>query len=33
MVKFCMFIGLKPVLELGKCIVKAILKLASFRMQ
>jgi len=33
MVKFCMFIGLKTVLQLGKCIVKAILKLVSFRTQ
>jgi len=33
MVKFCMFTCLKPVLQLGKCLVKAILKLVSFRKQ
>ena len=29
MVKFCRFICLKPILQLGKCTVKAILKLVS----
>jgi hypothetical protein len=31
MVKFCTFICFKPILQFGKCIVKAILKMVSFR--
>jgi len=33
MVKFCIFICFKPVLQLGKCTVKAILRLVPFRTQ
>jgi hypothetical protein len=33
MVKFCMFICFKPILQLSKCTVKAILKLVSFKTQ
>jgi len=31
MIKFCLLDCFQPVLQLGKCTVKAILKLISFR--